>query len=351
MAVAAFAFVLQPGVQAQPPFGGEEPRRNEEITAADCHGRGLIVAEQTDRGHSATCLHGDSPEDMHPDLVGGPHGAGPAAEYELDRTEESTITPNTNHCIGDGITGSRFLAFYGYKTGTTSHYTSTTINNIRKRIGYADAYMVNSSSTHTQHLRFKCTSGLVDVLRLEVAERDNVAGTSYFEVDDALQAAGYVTATDNTGSGIIRGMNSERNYVVFMDNVDYPYCGASYLGGYDNTSPSTRGGLVADIRCWSGGTVLHELFHSLGAVQSSAPRHADDGHCKDNEDVLCYDPWPATNYCPGSPTWKADCGHNKVEQGSNYPGEDYWDPSGGQYYLATHWNTAKSYFVKPAVLK
>lgn len=351
--IAACASVLivtalaQTSVQAQQ---GDQHRRNEDLNSSNCRGRGLIVAEQTDHPHTPTCMHADSPHDLHPDLVGGPAEV-PAGESTTTRTEDSTITPFTNHCIGDGIAGSRFLAFYGYKKGTTANYTTSVIDKIRRKIGYADAYMVNSDNSYTQHLRFTCTGGLVDVKKLEVTDTDMNGAVSYFEVDDALQAAGYVTATDNTGSGIIRGMNHTRNYVVFMDNVDYPYCGASYLGGYNNTSPDTRGGLVADIRCWSGGTVLHELFHSLGAVQSNAPRHADDGHCKDNEDVMCYDGWASTNYCPGTPTWKADCGHAKVEQGAHLQGEDYWDPSGGQYYLMSYWNTSKSYFLKPPVLK
>lgn len=73
---------------------------------------------------------------------------------------------------------------------------------------------------------------------------------------------------------------------------------------------------------------LHELSHTMGAVQTSAPNHADSAtaHCTDGEDVMCpaSRPW-ASEVCS---TLRYDC--NK---------DDYFhtNPS-SESYLANHWN-------------
>lgn len=77
---------------------------------------------------------------------------------------------------------------------------------------------------------------------------------------------------------------------------------------------------------------LHELFHSMGAVQDSAPHSTGKWHCNDAPDVMCeQDDGPRSNYdvvC-GAPR-KIDCNR-----------DDYFDPEPAPgSYLATHWNLA-----------
>lgn len=86
--------------------------------------------------------------------------------------------------------------------------------------------------------------------------------------------------------------------------------------------------------------VLHELLHTLGAVQSSAPHFSGGSHCYQLSDVMCYTPRDGTtgeyaNDCPqGVPL---DCGQ-----------DDYFNPSPpAGSYLATHWNTYDSAFLCP----
>lgn len=75
----------------------------------------------------------------------------------------------------------------------------------------------------------------------------------------------------------------------------------------------------------------HEIGHTMGAVQYSAPHSTGAGHCNDGADVMCYnDGGPSARYrpnvCRSYPQF--DC-----------RGDDYFNvrPTRGSY-LATHWN-------------
>jgi hypothetical protein len=83
---------------------------------------------------------------------------------------------------------------------------------------------------------------------------------------------------------------------------------------------------------------IHELFHTMGAVQHSAPHHTNSGHCWDESDVMCYDDdsrprtFPLKKICPHTVPELLDCNDN-----------DYFDtnPPAGSY-LATHWDAARN---------
>jgi len=99
-----------------------------------------------------------------------------------------------------------------------------------------------------------------------------------------------------------------------------------------------------DTACWvmpegQHSIAGHELMHTLGAVQPSAPHRTALGHCTDEADALCYEdgsgqPMVATCTAPGAEAL-FDCNR-----------DDYFDPrptSTG--YLAGAWNTARSSFL------
>ena len=89
-----------------------------------------------------------------------------------------------------------------------------------------------------------------------------------------------------------------------------------------------RGESVADAFVF-----LHEVGHTMGAVQVSAPHSTGDGHCDTAVDVMCSSAAGGT-VCPQLPEGRFtfDC-----------EGGDYYEvgPAPGSY-LATHWNTAES---------
>jgi hypothetical protein len=91
--------------------------------------------------------------------------------------------------------------------------------------------------------------------------------------------------------------------------------------------------------------VLHEVLHTLGAVQPSAPHFSGGAHCYELYDVMCYTPKDGTTDVflrdceiigaapnPGKPL---DCGS-----------DDYFNPSPAPgSYLAGHWNVYDSGFL------
>jgi hypothetical protein len=145
---------------------------------------------------------------------------------------------------------------------------------------------------------------------------------------------------------------ADRKYLVWVDADDY--CGISEsmvddrpgLRNASNGNPAVDG-LVArvDRPCWGKlGTDIsfeaHELLHTLGAVQESAPNATRFGHCSDQWDTMCYDDGGLgqlglRDVCP---LWHADyfdCDHDDYFNTNPAPGS----------YLATHWNVASSEFL------
>jgi hypothetical protein len=131
------------------------------------------------------------------------------------------------------------------------------------------------------------------------------------------------------------------------------YCGVAnefYDDRPDAANPNNSGPLFAriDNACWHGtadsNTETHELSHTLGAVQLTAPHSTNPfSHCTDEWDVMCYKDQQSTTLtfpCAGvEHDDLLDCGH-----------DDYFNtnPAGGSY-LATHWNIARSaYLYDPA---
>ncbi len=86
-----------------------------------------------------------------------------------------------------------------------------------------------------------------------------------------------------------------------------------------------------------GEIAIHELFHTMGAVQLSAPNHTPGHHCTDESDVMCYNDdghHAMRKVCPVTVPELLDCNDN-----------DYFNtsPKAGSY-LATHWDTARNVF-------
>ena len=124
-----------------------------------------------------------------------------------------------------------------------------------------------------------------------------------------------------------RGLTDpNKKYVVWLD-ADSRYCGQGQLyqdptrsaSNYNerrlysvvyrpySTTDAATGGFCR------GRTVMHEVGHTLGAVQTAAPNNSDGAHCNDSaEDVMCY-----RNSNPpdtGGPVF-------------DYAANDYWDPA------------------------
>jgi hypothetical protein len=284
------------------------------------------------------CTHGPDP---------APHGvnlSSPATLAELRAGSVEQAAPIS--CIGDGTSGYRVQAVYAYPADRASRYAS-----VAPMIqGWAASNVndvVNNSAAETgagRQVRFVTDAACQPVV-LEVP----------------LSAAGDDTFSNTISEMRALGYNrADRKYLVWMDPAGAaPYCGIGQLylddrPTYDNLNNghSSVAGMFArvDAPCWGGsGTPVeaHELMHSLGGVQNSAPHSTGHyvapagGHCTDEYDVMCYDddgngPAAMTVICPSGHERRFDCGH-----------DDYFHTSPPALsYLATHWNAANSRFLE-----
>jgi hypothetical protein len=154
----------------------------------------------------------------------------------------------------------------------------------------------------------------------------------------------------------LSGMTGTRNYLVYADGLyanDW-VLGTAQMPEDDRASAANfanYGGTVAMV--WGDGdpdfimdrltTVLHEVSHTLGAVQDSAPQSSGAGHCFEMHDVMCYpDGGPrgsssdlVFNCAETAPLLAYECGM-----------DDYFNPSPASgSYLDTHWNLFDAAFM------
>jgi hypothetical protein len=197
-----------------------------------------------------------------------------------------------------------------------------------------------------------------DAFNLSAAETGGIRRVRY--VHDAtctptvlnvtLSAAGDDNLTNTINELRAQGFSrTDRKYLVWMDaNI---YCGIAQVytddrPGQDNPNNGRAGipGMVArvDAACWgrSNGLVeAHELVHTLGGVQPTAPHATANHHCTDDYDRMCYSDAAGV-------TVKVLCAATSHENRLDCNHDDYFStaPVAGTY-LATRWNTANSVFL------
>jgi len=254
----------------------------------------------------------------------------------LATSAQSALAP-VLPCYGDGSAGNRVQAIYAVPAGTVDRY-ATVAPSIERWAAEADAVFSGSArqTGGDRHIRFVTTSNctlVVQKVNLTALGDDTFTNTM-----TELAAQGY----DRT----------DRKYLVWMDSTVMCGIGGYYLDdqpGQDNVNNGLAPGSVAriDSGCWGLGSQgrsveAHELMHTLGAVQPSAPNSTALGHCDDDADRMCYDDGSPglvlRNVCPAENEALFDCNHD--DYFSTFP------PAGN--YLATHWNTAVSSFLEPA---
>lgn len=290
---------------------------------------------------TVTCTHGPDPL---AGLVGQhPHGADDAEHsdddllpVDPDGSGPHAGAPEGIRCFGDGRDGNRVQAIYAVPSDRPDRFEELAPS-IRRWAAETDSVFASSAARYgeTRHVRFvtdrRCQP-VIERVELSPAADDNFRATVL-----ELVARGY--------------HRPDRRYLVWMDSD--VLCGIGQLHRDERTSGNlndgTGTGLVAriDARCWGlleliGTSVeAHELVHTLGGVNPTAPHATPLGHCTDDGDLMCYEDGPLTKLsevCPPEGDALLDCN-----------GDDYFHPRpAAGSYLATHWNVAGSPFLSSA---
>jgi hypothetical protein len=198
---------------------------------------------------------------------------------------------------------------------------------IRQYAADAD-YQINISagvSGEGRRVRYVTNDCVLSIARVTLT---STGDDSFSAMRQQLQSQGY--------------NRSDRKYLVWMD-ASVGICGLGELyaddsASADNANNRGPGYARVDAPCW-GYAETHELLHTLGAVQDSAPHSSGAGHCVDENDTMCYvdtSGAPMSNACPSLPSWQVDCSL-----------DDYFNAApAGADYLAAHWNVADSAFLE-----
>ncbi len=235
--------------------------------------------------------------------------------------------PTAIQCDGDGSSGNRVQVIYAHPAGTNRY--SQYLPSFQQWMADADGifYASAQETGGSRHVRFVHDgSCLPVVLNVQLS----AAGVSDF--------TGTITELESLGYN-----RTDRKYIVFMDASVYSLGIGSFMSD-DRLSPFNSanygpGYTRHDTAMWSAHNPAHELMHTLGAVNGSAPHATSTGHCWDEYDRMCYSDSsgvPMQFICtdPAHEN-RFDCNH-----------DDYFNtnPAAGSY-LATHWNAANNSFL------
>jgi len=293
--------------------------------------RGVFELDgQRDGAGRALCTHGPDPA---PDGVDVRHPREfPPATADAGTTPASGTAAGSAVCDGDGTSGYRVQLLYVRASDVADRYSSLS-DSFPQWAAQMDA-VFNDSAAKTggsRHVRFVHDSScnvVVDSVTVGAADDDDFSAT--------------LQALRNQGYG-----RSDRKYLAWVDATRYCGIAQVYLDDrptQDNASNgiSTVPGELArvDSGCWGHSNSLeaHELMHTLGGVQRSAPNATANNHCTDESDRMCYkdDPGVTLRYtCASTQERLFDCNN-----------DDYFHTRPAtRSYLSYYWNTANSRFL------
>lgn len=270
--------------------------------------------------------------------LGGGEGAYAAAE-ELGIAAPTSVAVASPEvpCDGDGTSGYRVQAMYVVEAGRTNRFAALHDSFQLWAAGTDD--VVNRSAALTggvRHLRYVTDpSGGSCVARVLNVTVPAGSLSSFNSSVAAVQALGYT--------------DPARKYLMWTDAT--VLCGVASMYLNDNQAQGNpNNGTYAqyarvDSGCWGLGNgaaqhsvEAHEVLHTLGGVQNTAPHSTRAGHCWDESDTMCYPDgggYPMQQLCPVEREYLFDCSND--DYFSTYP-----DPGS---YLDGHWNAADSRFL------
>jgi hypothetical protein len=237
----------------------------------------------------------------------------------------------------------------------------------RIRVMYSSAGSFTPSAERAQEIRTSIRRMASKILSESLRSSGNARGLRMaVECDESgeIRIQGFKSSGDveevfgtvDSFFGAPSGANSVKT-VVFYDGEDPDGAAAGYGLSYDDDDKSSSDSYPVPLGqnnnrvlsasavvyrcCWARHTPIHEVFHTLGAVQDSAPASTTNGHCWDGLDVLCYDDGglfgglyqekacPATEDFQKPEKFPIDCEYNTYFDSVEESGE----------WLNSHWNS------------
>lgn len=248
---------------------------------------------------------------------------------------------------------SKFKIYYVHASNETNRFVEVA-NLIQHGLATIHAYLLDVTAgqrTISLDLGTSCGSSYADITSITVPG----SAASYRRFDGTVDQSKVMNALQLLAAQI---SGPPRHHMFILDQFEEQ----TYLSGLAQTAVDDRPtadnannnpGLVGYVATPEGSVtqlvnenfpriLLHEMTHTMGAVQGSAPNSTSAGHCTDGLDVMCYvDGSPeGANYsdsvCPAN-------GFVGIGQPFDCNNDDYFHPappSGS--YLATHWNVFNS---------
>lgn len=264
------------------------------------------------------------------------HGADHAPATLADGAG-SPVPRKSVTCLGDGRSGQRVQVLYvhGSNHGPAS---SALRSDIRSWAEQVEWTVWASARGHggDRRVRWQTSACAVQVTSQVVS---SAALLDFGTMVKELRSRGY--------------KRSDRSYLAFVHSG--AYCGIATAPRDDsrtsNRADRTPGYARVDRGCWDTGDkgyhsiAAHELMHTLGAVQRSAPNATSGAHCTDEHDLLCYDDGTGGSVrivCKDNDSSTYGSG-DRYDRLLDCRGDDYFNPSPRSgSYLTRHWNTADS---------
>jgi hypothetical protein len=237
-------------------------------------------------------------------------------------------------CTGTGTDGNRVQVLYAVEAGQPDRFDELH-QALLSYVADVDDTFALSSRESGRRVRWVTDGSCVPLVERVVVPSGTLARPDMVRLKMALRPLGFT--------------NPHRKYLVFADAAEL--CGIAdvYLDDRRSAANRNNGGAPmyarVDTPCWAvprGGhsTPAHELMHTLGAVQPSAPNGTAFGHCTDERDAMCYADGDGQRA-------RSVCTQPDDEQLFDCRRDDYFDPRARptSAYLRTHWNTADSSFL------
>ncbi|MGI8810643.1 MAG: fibronectin type III domain-containing protein [Acidimicrobiales bacterium] len=276
-----------------------------------------------------TCTHGPDPAPPGVDITRSRLPLPVSDRRGAARAEgPSALAPSI--CTGDGSDGARVQLVYARPTGLPDRYDA-----------FADSFQTWAAVIDTGVIDSAAETG--GVRRIRFVHDATCTPTISRVVVSTAAILEWGTFANQIRE--LHPMRPDRRFLVWMDANQY--CGIGEFFGDDrfgaqnlDNGPASLVSRV-DSGCWGNPGELaegHELFHTLGAVQHSAPHATGGAHCSDEVDRMCGVDGTGvvlTTPCPTRHENLFDCNHDDYFHTNPAPGS----------YLATHWNTANSRFL------